>query len=209
MTAAADTPSRARITGAVLAGGRGSRMGGVDKGLVDWHGVPLARHALLRLQPQVARCCISANRHAGDYARFGVPVLPDPLPGYAGPLAGLLAALQHAGEGYVATVPCDVPHFPDTLVRQLADGLAHSVARVAVAEAPEAQPDGLVAWRRQPVFSLVHHSLAPSLEEFLRQGGRKAGLWLDQQRAVGVRIAAAPGAFANANTAAELQALPR
>lgn len=208
MTAVPHALSPALITGVVLAGGQGARMGGVDKGLVDWHGMPLAQHALLRLQPQVRRCCISANRHAADYARFGVPVLPDPLPGYAGPLAGLLAALQHAQTGFVATVPCDVPHFPDTVVLQLAEALAQNTALAAVAHAAETLPDGRPAWRCQPTFCLVHHSLAPSLEAFLRDGGRKAGQWFELQRAVAVRIAAAPGAFANANTAAELQALP-
>jgi molybdopterin-guanine dinucleotide biosynthesis protein A len=215
------------ITGLVLAGGRGLRMGGVDKGLVDWHGTPLALHALRRLQPQVARCCISANRHAGDYAQFGVPVLADTVPGFAGPLAGLLAALRHAGSHgtgavgadadadagagpgarYVASVPCDVPHFPEDLVAALAKGLMGTGALAAVAATAEPQSDGTVAWHRQPTFCLVHCSLAASLEDFLHGGGRKAGQWLQAQGAVAVRIATAPSAFANANTLAELQAI--
>ncbi len=204
-------PTAERILGVVLAGGRGTRMGGEDKGLLPWQGTPLALHALRRLQAQVVSSCISANRHAEAYAHFGVPVLADTVPGYAGPLAGLLAAMQHAGTDYVAAVPCDVPHYPTDIVAQLAAGLMGATAPAApgcFALSEELQPDGRTAWRPQPTFCLVHRDLAPALEAFLLAGGRKAGEWLRAHGAQAVRIAAAPGAFANANTAAELQALP-
>lgn len=195
------------ITGVVLAGGRGSRMDGVDKGLVPWQGRALALHALQRLQPQVHACCISANRHAEDYARFGVPVLADTVPGYAGPLAGLLAALRHATTDFVATVPCDVPHYPADIVARLAAGVAGHTTGIAVALSADRQADGSSAWRRQPLFCLVPVARAASLEAFLAAGRRKAGEWLGEQQACGVPIAAPPMAFANVNTAAELQAL--
>ena len=100
------------ITGLILAGGRGSRMGGVDKGLQDHLGVPLALHALRRLAPQVGTVMINANRNLDVYASMGVPVWPDEIPDYAGPLAGMLAGLAHCETPYLATVPCDTPNFP-------------------------------------------------------------------------------------------------
>src|SRR3954467_2445754 len=106
---------RAHITGLVLAGGRGSRMGGVDKGLQLHLGEPLARHALDRIAPQVGPRMISANRNLDAYRAMGVPVWPDAVSDYAGPLAGLLAGLQHADTPWLVTVPCDSPDFPDDL----------------------------------------------------------------------------------------------
>ena len=108
------------ITGLILAGGRGSRMGGVDKGLQNHLGMPLAMHALLRLGPQVGEIMINANRNLGAYEAMGVPVWPDTLPDYAGPLAGFLAGLEHCETPYLVTVPCDSPLFPDDLVQRLA-----------------------------------------------------------------------------------------
>lgn len=208
-----------QITGVVLAGGRGTRMGGLDKGLQSLDGTPLALHALRRLQPQVGACCISANRHADDYAAFGVPVLPDPLseflpdvlPDFPGPLAGLLAAMRHSRTPYMASVPCDVPRFPTTLVQQLAHGLhaAGAVAAVAETASEPSTPSSTstAAWRRQPTFCLLHISLADPLAHYLRGGGRKVDGWLREQGAVAVRITAAPGDFANANTLQDLQLL--
>src|SRR5580658_1275779 len=106
----------ADITGLVLAGGRGSRMGGIDKGLQAHHGVPLAQHALRRLAPQVATTMLSANRNLETYAAMGVPVWSDETADFSGPLAGMLAGLNHCGTEYLATVPCDAPDFPLDLV---------------------------------------------------------------------------------------------
>ena len=108
------------ITGLILAGGRGSRMGGVDKGLQTHLGMPLAMHALLRLAPQVGEMMINANRNLGAYESMGVPVWPDALPDYPGPLAGFLAGLEHCETPYLASVPCDSPLFPEDLVARLA-----------------------------------------------------------------------------------------
>jgi molybdopterin-guanine dinucleotide biosynthesis protein A len=112
--------NRQDITGLILAGGRGSRMGGVDKGLQNHLGIPLALHALLRLQPQVGEVMINANRNLAAYESMGVPVWPDAWADYPGPLAGMLAGLEHCTTPWLVTVPCDAPLFPEDLVTRLA-----------------------------------------------------------------------------------------
>ena len=124
-----------QITGLILAGGRGSRMGGVDKGLQNHHGMPLAMHALLRLAPQVGGVMVNANRNLGAYESLGVPVWPDVLPDYPGPLAGLLTGLERCETPYLVTVPCDTPHFPADLVARLARALVEADAEIAMAAA--------------------------------------------------------------------------
>jgi molybdopterin-guanine dinucleotide biosynthesis protein A len=143
-----------QITGVVLAGGRGSRMGGVDKGLQNHHGMPLALHALLRLEPQVGAVMINANRNLGAYEAMGVPVWPDALPDYPGPLAGMLAGLERCETPYLVTVPCDTPNFPLDLVERLARGLAGAGAEIAMAATREG---GVQA--TQPVFCLLQAAL--------------------------------------------------
>lgn len=190
------------ITGLVLAGGRGSRMGGVDKGLQNHRGVPLALHALMRLSPQVGAVMVNANRNLGAYESFGAPVWPDALPDFAGPLAGFLAGLEHCETPYLATVPCDTPDFPEDLVARLADALERDGAQIAMAAAPEA--DG--ALRTQPVFCLLETALLESLVRFTHEGGRKIDRWTALHRTVEVPFDDAR-AFFNANTLAELQQL--
>ena len=213
MPAAHATPiAPADITGLLLAGGRGSRMGGVDKGLQAFNGTPLALHALRRLEPQVGRRMVNANRHLADYASFGLPVWPDSLAGYPGPLAGFLAGLDHCETPYLLTVPCDTPLFPLDLAARLAEALAADGAEIAMAGAPEAATeDGAApALQPQPVFCLLRTSLRDSLLRFIQAGGRKVQAWTAQHRTVLVpfdRPSDAPEAFCNANTPAELQAL--
>jgi molybdenum cofactor guanylyltransferase len=192
----------ADITGLVLAGGRGSRMGGVDKGLQNHHGMPLALHALLRLQPQVGRVMINANRNLGAYESMGAPVWPDSVPDYAGPLAGLLVGLEHCETPYLVTVPCDTPNFPADLVARLAAALAEADAEIAMASTLE---DG--ALRAQPVFCLLKAELSESLLRFLSGGERKVDRWTAQHRCIDVRFDDAD-AFFNANTLDELRRLP-
>src|SRR5256885_4206305 len=129
---------REDITGLILAGGRGSRMGGVDKGLQNHLGIPLAMHALLRLEPQVGQIMINANRNLGAYDSFGVPVWPDALPDYPGPLAGFLTGLEHCETPYLATVPCDTPNFPTDLVARLSDALLAQDGELAMAATRDA-----------------------------------------------------------------------
>ncbi len=198
------------ITGLVLAGGRGARMGGVDKGLQTFNGVPLALHALLRLGPQVGEMMVNANRNLAAYESFGVSVWPDGLADYAGPLAGFLTGLERCDTPWLLTVPCDTPLFPLDLARRLADAAAAEDAEIAMVNAPEADHSGTTVLRPQPVFCLLPTALLESLVRFTGAGGRKIDAWTAQHRCVLVpfdREGDAPDAFVNANTLAELQAL--
>ncbi|MBL8362124.1 MAG: molybdenum cofactor guanylyltransferase MobA [Rubrivivax sp.] len=195
------TPLRADITGVVLAGGRGTRMGGVDKGLQPWHGRPLALHALERLAPQVGALLVNANRHLDAYAAFGVPVCPDATGDHAGPLAGWLAALQACRTPWLVTVPCDSPNFPLDLAGRLAAAVSAEGASLAMAACVEGGD-----LRTQPVFCLLRASLKDSLARYLAEGGRKVDRWTAQHGCVTVTFADG-AAFANANTVEELQRL--
>lgn len=189
------------ITGLVLAGGRGSRMGGVDKGLQDHLGVPLALHALRRLAPQVGKTMINANRNIASYESMGVPVWQDEMAEYPGPLAGMLAGLAHCDTPYLATVPCDTPNFPPDLVERLMRGLIEFDGEMAMAFTRE---DGVP--RRQPVFSLMKVSVRASLAAYVAGGQGNVGFWASQQRCA--RVVFEDGsAFFNANTPAELAQL--
>lgn len=190
-----------QITGLVLAGGRGSRMGGIDKGLQNHLGMPLAMHALLRLSPQVGEVMINANRNLGAYESMGAAVWPDALPDYPGPLAGMLAGLEHCQTPWLVTVPCDTPNFPPDLVARLARAASEHDAEIAMAECLE---DGQI--RTQPVFCLIRCSLMEDLLAFVQEGGRKIDRWTARHRCVTVRFDDA-AAFFNANTLEELQRL--
>ncbi len=196
----------AQITGVVLAGGRGSRMGGLDKGLQLYGGLPLAQHSLRRLQSQVGAVLLNANRHLDQYRALGAPVVTDTITDFAGPLAGFIASMENCRTPYLVTVPCDTPQFPADLVARLAQALAHASADIAMASALEAAADGTPAWYRQPVFCLIKVSLLANLRAFVAGGGRKIGAWTAQHHTVQVSFDE-PGAFANANTLAQLQAL--
>jgi molybdopterin-guanine dinucleotide biosynthesis protein A len=189
------------ITGLILAGGRGSRMGGVDKGLQNHDGVPLAMHALMRLSPQVGEIIINANRNLGAYESMGVPVWPDSLSDYAGPLAGFLTGLERCETPYLVTVPCDSPLFPSDLVTRLARALVEHGAEVAMAATLE---DG--AMQVQPVFCLMRSDVLESLVRFTQSGQRKIDKWTATLHCVEVAFDDAQ-AFVNVNTPDELKAL--
>ncbi|MFI4927697.1 MAG: molybdenum cofactor guanylyltransferase MobA [Burkholderiales bacterium] len=198
--------SKDDVTGVILAGGRGSRMGGADKGLQNFRGMPMAMFTLLRLAPQVSELMINANRNLAAYESFGVPVWPDGLADYAGPLAGFLTGLEHCETEYLVTVPCDTPLFPQDLVARLAEALERDGADIAMAQARE--EDGQL--RAQPVFSLMGRDLMDSLVRFTQGGGRKIDAWTAQHRTVLVpfdRAGDDPAAFANATPLAELHRL--
>lgn len=195
------TISRDDITGLVLAGGRGSRMGGVDKGLQTHAGLPLALHALLRLQPQVGATMINANRNLSAYESMGVPVWPDALADYPGPLAGMLAGLEHAETPWLVTVPCDTPNFPADLVERLASAAEAEGADIAMAATRE---QGTV--QAQPVFCLMRTALLEDLVAFLHAGERKIDRWTARHRVAQVVFDDA-NAFFNANTLEELRRL--
>ncbi len=194
------------ITAVVLAGGRGLRMGGVDKGLQLYNGLPLALHVLRRLQPQVGHCVLSANRHAAQYAALGVPVLADVVPGFAGPLAGILTALQHCTTPFLLAVPCDSPLFPLDLATRLSQPLAAPDCDMAIAVTPDVDAAGTVTLRAHPVFCLMRTGVRQGLEDFIARGERKIGAWAAAQLACRVPFDDAQ-AFLNINTLRELQAL--
>lgn len=183
-----------QITGLLLAGGQGSRLGGVDKGLQLFAGQPLAQHALQRLAPQVNSVMISANRNLEAYRQMGVPVWPDPpeLQGYQGPLAGVLAGLQACDTAYLVTIPCDCPRFPSDLVQRLSASIGD--AELAIAHTP----DGL-----EPAFCLMRRGVQDSLAHYLQSGERKIERWTAQLRRVEVSFDE-PAAFFNINTPQDL-----
>jgi molybdopterin-guanine dinucleotide biosynthesis protein A len=189
-----------RITGLVLAGGQGRRMGSVDKGLVALQGQPLVRHVVARFAPQVDEVLINANRNMAEYEALGYPVIRDHVQGYAGPLAGLHAGLMRAEHPLVATVPCDSPFLPHDLVSRLNRDLEAHQADLAVARTLD-QP--------HPVFALVRRSLLPHLARFLEGGGRKIDAWYASLKAVEVNFDDEADAFRNINTAAELEEAAR
>lgn len=197
------TIDKQQITGIVLAGGRGSRMGGVDKGLQNHKGVPLALHALLRLQPQVGEVMINANRNLGAYESMGVAVWPDGRADFPGPLAGVLVGLERCETAYLVTVPCDTPNFPLDLVERLAQALTAQDADIAMAATRE---KGQVM--AQPVLCLLKATLLESLVKYLEGGQRKIDGWTASHRVATVVFDDA-AAFDNANTAEELQRLQR
>ncbi len=200
------------ITGLVLAGGRGSRMGGVDKGLQTFNGLPLALHTLTRLQMGggVGQIMINANRNLAAYESFGASVWPDGLADYAGPLAGFLTGLERCETPFLVTVPCDTPLLPLDLVPRLAHALETEDADIAMAAAPEVDRNGQLQVRPQPVFCLLRVELLESLLKFTQGGGRKIDAWTALHKTVVVPFdlpADEPQAFFNANTLAELRQL--
>lgn len=200
------TEAKAPITGLVLAGGRGSRMGGVDKGLQPLQGRLLVAHVLQRLTPQVGPLLISANRNLEQYRAFGHPVLPDADGEFNGPLAGLLAGLQACATPWLLAVPCDSPLLPMDLGARLlaaAESAGVELALPECAEAPGAAP------RLQPVFCLLRTSLASGLADYLAQGGRRLESWMRAQSHVVVPFERPDDvrAFFNANTRDELATL--
>lgn len=166
-----------QITAVILAGGRGLRMGGVDKGLVDHQGKPLVAHVLERIQPQVDHVLINANRHLDEYQRFGVPVVTDANDQFEGPLAGMQAGMQHAATDWIVSVPCDSPLLPLDLVSRLKSA-------VALAQQLHKQVNNLAIARSQsgthPVFCLMPRTLHNDLDQFLAQGQRKVSAWQAQ-----------------------------
>ena len=212
-------PTREHITGLVLAGGLGRRMGGVDKGLQAWRGQPLVQHVLARLAPQVGPLLINANRHLHDYAAFGHPVVVDAAAGgdgagvgaisgsdglpFAGPLAGMLAGLGTCTTPWLMCVPCDAPLLADDLVMRLCAAFAGQAGtRAAVVISREA--DGSL--QPQPVFCLLHVGLRASLQAWIATGQSKVMLWLRQQGCAQVVCDGGP-AFFNTNTLDDLDRL--
>jgi molybdopterin-guanine dinucleotide biosynthesis protein A len=189
--------SREQVTGIILAGGQGRRMGGVDKGLVMLDGRPMAAHVLERLAPQVADVLINANQNVERYAALGRPVVRDAVGGFAGPLAGLHAGLSRAMRDHVVTVPCDSPFLPMDLVRRLGEGLAARPGTALAVARTFDQP--------HPVFCLARRDVLPHLAAFLAAGGRKIDAWYATLEVVEVSFDDEADAFRNINTLDELK----
>ena len=181
------------ITAVILAGGQGSRLGGVDKGLISLRQISLVQHVINRIEPQVAKIIISANRNLDVYTNLGYPVYTDEISDFAGPLAGILKALQHCQSEWLLTIPADSPFIADNLARRLIQNIGDN--KIAIAHDGE---------RLQPTFSLIHKSLESSLEDFLQKGERKTRVWMQQQSHTVVDFSDQADAFININTQEEL-----
>ena len=187
--------NKSRVTGVILAGGLGRRMGGIDKGLQELRGQPMVAWVVERLAPQVDELLINANQNSERYAAFGHRVVPDQIPDFAGPLAGLHAALSAAAHPLVATAPCDSPFLPADLISRLFSALTATDADLAVARTFD-QP--------HPVFCLCKREVLPHLTEFLESGGRKIDRWYATLKVVEVAFDDEAEAFENINTKEEL-----
>lgn len=199
-------PAPGECCALILAGGAGTRMGGQDKGLQPWRGVPLAAAVAARMTAAGLPVLISANRNLEQYRAFGYPVVPDLRSGYAGPLAAIEAGLAAAPSPWLLTLPCDCPLFPDDLLARL-----WSAVRRAAADPLQTPPRAAQVRcgpHRHPVFALAHRSLATPLTRFLDDGGRRVSDWWQAVGALGVDFGlAAEPRFANANTPEELASM--
>ena len=186
------------VTGVVLAGGQGSRMGGVDKGLQPFRGQPMVAHVIGRFAPQVEEVLVNANRNLDAYGAFGHRVIADEIAGFAGPLAGFERGLAHASGELVATVPCDSPFLPPDLVSRLRASLEREGAQLAVAKTGN---------QAHPVFCLMRRSVHASLADFLGSGQRKIDRWYAALAIVEVAFDDEAEAFLNINSREELAGL--
>jgi molybdopterin-guanine dinucleotide biosynthesis protein A len=193
-----------QITGLILAGGRAQRMGGIDKGLIPFHGKPLIEAAISRLKPQVSTILINANRSITKYSHYGYPVFMDETPDFSGPLAGFSVGLKHCKTPYLLTSPCDSPLLPSDLAERMAAELEGNNLELVYASSKE--EDGKV-WA-QPVFCLMKSGLQDSLDAFLSKGDLKIDRWFTELRS-GTVVFENTQAFANVNTPEELAALEK
>ena len=184
------------ITGLILAGGQGRRMGGQDKGLVSLAGQPLVRHVQARLTGRVAQIMISANRNVERYRSLGARVVSDNEPGYHGPLMGIYSGLRAAETPWVLVVPCDTPLLPDELVTRMVEAIGEH--QIAVAHDGE---------RLHPVVLLLEQALLDDLERALAAGERRVRAWLDRHSWTPAYITDGSLSFANLNTEEERRQL--
>jgi len=193
-----------QITGLILAGGRAQRMGGIDKGLIPFHGKPLIESTITRMKPQVSTILINANRSITKYSHYGYPVLMDETPDFSGPLAGFSVGLKHCKSPYLLTSPCDSPLLPTDLAEKMAGELEGKNLELVFASSKE--DDGKI-WS-QPVFCLMRRDLKDSLDTFLSKGDLKIDRWFKELRS-GTVVFENAQAFANVNTPEELAALEK
>jgi molybdopterin-guanine dinucleotide biosynthesis protein A len=185
-------------TGVILAGGRATRMGGRDKGLLQLAGKPMVEWVMATLKPQVADIIINANRNLDTYAAYGYRVVSDKLHGFCGPLAGIASSMESASTPYIVTTPCDSPLVPLDLAHRLYQALHINRAEISVAHNGE---------RLQPVFALLTCTLSSSLLDYLAAGERKVDTWYSRHKLAIVDFSDSTDAFININTPAEIQAV--
>ncbi len=185
------------ITGGILAGGKGSRLGGQDKGWVEWQGKPLVHHVIKRLKPQVETLVINCNRNHERYASLGYSIIEDQRTGFQGPLAGIAALLSRCETDWLLICPCDGPHLPVDLAERLHHAATHKNTPVSIAEDAEFI---------QPMHALIHTSLASNLEAFLQSGNRKPMQWYKQQGLTVVDFGDQSKAFFNINRPEQMNA---
>ena len=186
--------SAEKVSGIVLAGGQGRRMGGVDKGLQPLGGKTMVEHVIARLAPQVDEIVINANQNLESYAKFGYPVAADLTGGFAGPLAGLQAGLHAAKHPLVVTAPCDSPFLPLDLVARLRAAMGGKDLAVAK-----------TGTQAHPVFAMVRREILDHLTAYLAGGGRKIDAWYASLEVVEVAFDDEAEAFSNINTREELR----
>ncbi|NNE36812.1 MAG: molybdenum cofactor guanylyltransferase [Gammaproteobacteria bacterium] len=185
-----------KLTGIILAGGKSTRMQGVDKGLTPLNGTPLVEHVIHRLQPQTTTIVINANNHITDYENFGFPIVEDRMPGHPGPLAGIAACMTQAKTEYILCVPCDAPRLPLDLGNRLYQVLTENQAELAYAH------DGD---RSQPLFALMHRQLLGSINDYLASDQYKVDAWYHQHQYVVCDFSDKSEDFLNINSVEELQ----
>lgn len=195
---ASDFNLRSQITAVILAGGQGRRMGGKDKGLVNFANKPLIQSVIEKIHPQVDQVIINANRNTAAYETFGYPVIADTINNFQGPLAGFMAAMEYSNSNYIVSVPCDGPMLCEQLVTRLASQLLENHADIAVAHDGE---------RLQPVYALIATHLKQSLEQYLLSGQRKIDRWYANHNMIKVDFSDSPETFLNINTHEERDAL--
>jgi len=181
------------ITGLILAGGAGRRVGGRDKGLIPWAGKPLAQQVVERIGPQVDSVIISCNRNSDLYRQFTTRTVCDTRPGYPGPLAGIEAAHPYVDTDLLLVVNCDMPLLPAGLARRLAGKLRESSRRVEICYAH----DGLYA---HYLCAVLHRDCLASVTGFLDNGGRAVRAWYKTRKALAVDFSDQRNAVANLNT---------
>ena len=186
------------LTVVILAGGKGSRLGGRDKGLLEWQGRPLIEHVLQNIAPVTANILINANQNIEVYQQYGYPVVSDESPDFAGPLAGMLAALRSADTPYILTLPCDAPLTSADIVERFCDVHEEKQRQLYVAGTAE----GL-----QPVYAMINNSLTDTLQQYLADGNRKVRDWMQANHAVVVDFDQLAPAFVNINTESDLQSI--
>lgn len=184
------------VSAVILAGGRGSRLQGQDKGLVKFQHKPFIEHVLARLQPQVATCVISANRHVDQYQHYGFPVITDSPQGYLGPLAGIFSALQQCSTEWLLSVPCDSPFISTDMVATFIYTQQQQPHHTYVAS---------INQRMQPVFNFIHVSQAAQIQSYLKQEIYKVGYVMRQQQAIMVDFSQQKKHFTNLNTIEDIQ----